>query len=818
VLNGSANDLKYVSTDNGDPSVVGERFEISYEEPDTSNDLYYEVASLSPTNVISQSTESISERVTFVPVTSPTSVNVVASPTQPTSVLLDQEPEAPASVILGSRPDSPALVLTDVTPVKPATTELERSPVKPATTELERNPVKPATVTVNDNPAKPATTVVERDPLKPSTIVLERSPIKPATTALESSPLKTADVSVENNPVKPGTIEVDKSLNTDWSPALISTVAWYDASDSSTITTNASNEVIEVQDLSGNNFDVTPPSLTYNPTISSTMQNGKTLIEFDGTDHLGNISITTPTSGNLQVFIVCNVTNADHASDSILSMNSTSNDFQIDSASTNWKGRILTENIGSQSTQTGISIITGMNIWNASFDFGSSEYLLRLNGDQLNGTIRGNYTSKLATNMQLRLFSNRGANRFPEGQVAEVIIYEDVTEGQRQKVEGYLAHKWGLSNNLESNHPYKSSQPKVILNPVTNLSVESTPLKVTDVNSGSTPIKAANVSLESSPLSPAILVEAEPKAAERIDAYKPFILEIMEPEADIIARPASTTEGTIAFGTDTKKLYVFNQTGMDSWGAFAQNASYKYDRYSIKTNSGGTGIPNGYFATELSSPNNFTHDNGITISFWFKSTWNENQGIFGLIRSLGNGEWHSGMYGHNMGISTGTNSGELFYRKGGSFYSIGTFEDDKWYHITYTYVNATAGTNSGLHKVYVDGNQVLDQSLAFQIDMHTQFAVNLGLHGYNYNRNADANFSELAIWNLQLSDSEISSLYQNGVPQLLDLNPTAWYRMGDGSENASGTVIENVVSSDYQGKLVAGTNGLNVTYEQDTPN
>jgi hypothetical protein len=225
--------------------------------------------------------------------------------------------------------------------------------------------------------------------------------------------------------------------------------------------TISGGEVTEVQDLSGNNFDVTPPSSTYNPTIASTTQNGKTLIEFDGTDYLQNTSITTPTSGNLQVFIVCNVTNADHASDSILSMNSTSNDFQIDSASTNWKGRILTENIGSQSTQTGISIITGMNIWNASFDFGSSEYLLRLNGDQLNGTIRGNYTSKLATNMQLRLFSNRGANRFPEGQVAEVIIYEDITEGQRQKVEGYLAHKWGLESKLSSTHPFKTSAPGV---------------------------------------------------------------------------------------------------------------------------------------------------------------------------------------------------------------------------------------------------------------------------------------------------------------------------------------------------------------------
>ena len=181
-----------------------------------------------------------------------------------------------------------------------------------------------------------------------------------------------------------------------------------------------------------------------------------------------------------------------------------------------------------------------------------------------------------------------------------------------------------------------------------------------------------------------VSVLAAPRQPSQAFAFEPFVVEIMEPEDAIRARPASTPEGTVAFGTDTKKLYVFNKTGIDSWGAFDADTSYKYDRYSIKTNSDGNLIPNGYFAVELSTPGNFTRDNGITVSFWFKSTWNENQGILGLIRSLGNGEWHPSMYGHNMGISTGTNPGELFFRRGNSAYSIGTFEDDKWYHLTYT--------------------------------------------------------------------------------------------------------------------------------------
>jgi hypothetical protein len=140
-------------------------------------------------------------------------------------------------------------------------------------------------------------------------------------------------------------------------------------------------------------------------------------------------------------------------------MNAPNNDFQIDAGANDWSGRILASNIGAPFTQSGSSTITGMNIWNASFDFDSSEYILRLNSDQLNGTIIGNYNSKLSTDMDLRIFSNRGTNQFPEGQVAEVIILEDVSDSNRQKFEGYLAHKWGLVAGLQTNHPYKTNPP-----------------------------------------------------------------------------------------------------------------------------------------------------------------------------------------------------------------------------------------------------------------------------------------------------------------------------------------------------------------------
>jgi len=46
------------------------------------------------------------------------------------------------------------------------------------------------------------------------------------------------------------------------------------------------------------------------------------------------------------------------------------------------------------------------------------------------------------------------------GSVRDVIVAKvALTESDRQKLEGYLAHKWGLTGNLPADHPYKNSPP-----------------------------------------------------------------------------------------------------------------------------------------------------------------------------------------------------------------------------------------------------------------------------------------------------------------------------------------------------------------------
>jgi hypothetical protein len=46
------------------------------------------------------------------------------------------------------------------------------------------------------------------------------------------------------------------------------------------------------------------------------------------------------------------------------------------------------------------------------------------------------------------------------GDLAEVVIFNSVlTTTNREKVEGYLAHKWGIQSTLPANHPYKTTAP-----------------------------------------------------------------------------------------------------------------------------------------------------------------------------------------------------------------------------------------------------------------------------------------------------------------------------------------------------------------------
>ena len=79
-----------------------------------------------------------------------------------------------------------------------------------------------------------------------------------------------------------------------------------------------------------------------------------------------------------------------------------------------------------------------------------------------NGTSIGTaaYTQK-AIGGNVKLFKNNSdSSAYADGKFFEcVLIVGAVSTDTRQKIEGYLAHKWGLVVGLPSDHPYKSAAP-----------------------------------------------------------------------------------------------------------------------------------------------------------------------------------------------------------------------------------------------------------------------------------------------------------------------------------------------------------------------
>ena len=80
----------------------------------------------------------------------------------------------------------------------------------------------------------------------------------------------------------------------------------------------------------------------------------------------------------------------------------------------------------------------------------------------INATVQAQTTSTAAdlTNSAATLGSESGQFGSWSGRIYEVIVGRGtLDDNQRQKIEGYLAHRYALTANLPSDHPYKSAAP-----------------------------------------------------------------------------------------------------------------------------------------------------------------------------------------------------------------------------------------------------------------------------------------------------------------------------------------------------------------------
>ena len=233
---------------------------------------------------------------------------------------------------------------------------------------------------------------------------------------------------------------------------------WLDGSDAGSITLS-SGSVTQWNDKSGNNNTMTPYSSYSNVTISSAYQNQLNVLNFSG----GGV-YKAPTSSAvypLDVYVVLALKDTTTVVDVIgINTNIGSDNFNSltfsEHTTSRWHNGSSffnrTPNTVSSSNETSTSFLL-MN-WSIN----DSNYILRRNGTQLTQTSSYSFTLTSGSIFQIGYRQSTGVYLPPDhpfkGYIAEIVAFNSqLATSQQQQVEGYLAQKWGLKNNLPAGHP-----------------------------------------------------------------------------------------------------------------------------------------------------------------------------------------------------------------------------------------------------------------------------------------------------------------------------------------------------------------------------
>lgn len=225
-----------------------------------------------------------------------------------------------------------------------------------------------------------------------------------------------------------------------WTPAQITTALWLDAADTSTITLNGST-VSQWDDKSGNARNATQATAANQPTYNATGILGKPSLSFDGADDSLGISAWS-SSPPYAVFVVLKKNNAAQASwNGVFTMLQSGNNvfWMGQNSGTATNARMGNANLAEDLDITGFFQLDVPNV-HAAVQSGTYELTAWRTGNQLG--------SRALTNIgqaSRSLTLGRSTITTINGFISEVVMVSEtaLSVSDRQKIEGYLAWKWG---------------------------------------------------------------------------------------------------------------------------------------------------------------------------------------------------------------------------------------------------------------------------------------------------------------------------------------------------------------------------------------
>ena len=262
-----------------------------------------------------------------------------------------------------------------------------------------------------------------------------------------------------------------------WDPTDSITTSFHiDASDTSSYSLSGSN-LSSVTDKAGN-FTI---SVDGTPTRVSSALNSLPVWDFNGSESLitSDEQNVTDGSGNHWAIGVFLADNIDDNQDSFYSFEnntvsaSNKRDYAVSSSNVSaFDGELDLDSLSSSRISSTIGNAQNFDSGVSLDAFHIVGTILNKTGNQISVRVDGanaftpvnDYDNKMSQKQDVRLMRNR-ANEKMDGRLAEFFVVgalpgtggTDITEFQ--KAEGYLAHKWGLTGNLPSDHPFKNVSP-----------------------------------------------------------------------------------------------------------------------------------------------------------------------------------------------------------------------------------------------------------------------------------------------------------------------------------------------------------------------
>lgn len=239
-----------------------------------------------------------------------------------------------------------------------------------------------------------------------------------------------------------------------WTPAEAGALFWWDAQDAATVT-EASGAVASWAAKAGG-VTLTPSAAAQRPVLNPTGLNALPALDFNGDDDLEGTGAAL--SADMLLLVVAEIDAVTNGSEALFHLKDKNLAIR---AQHNAEFRARFELMNGVNTNlsppSGLDYSGAPHLFLGRYD--SAADLMEIWIDGSLAASQSTYSIDLAGTDQVRVMRAWGTALRLDGKVGEIVAVASSAVADRERLEGYAAHRWGLAGLLPAGHPWKTEAP-----------------------------------------------------------------------------------------------------------------------------------------------------------------------------------------------------------------------------------------------------------------------------------------------------------------------------------------------------------------------